>query len=144
MNPANAIARALTRSPLIAVTLYVAVLGGLLATAGFAIADIVGHRRRWRKPPTCWTSCAAASRAAPTRLRSRPSIRARRSWRDRPSRSPAPRCCSGSPAAVGNVGGTIQSSQVDVLGTQARDGLVGLVVSCEMEQPALQKAALRS
>jgi general secretion pathway protein M len=41
-------------------------------------------------------------------------------------------------AAVGNVGGTIQSSQVDVLGTQARDGLVGLV-SCEMEQPALQK-----
>ena len=43
------------------------------------------------------------------------------------------------PAAVGNVGGTIQSSQVDVLGTQAKDGFVGLVVSCEMEQPALQK-----
>jgi hypothetical protein len=42
-------------------------------------------------------------------------------------------------SAVGNVGGTIQSSQVDVLGTQARDGLVGLVVSCEMEQSALQK-----
>ena len=41
--------------------------------------------------------------------------------------------------AVGNVGGTIQSSQVDVLGTQAKDGFVGLVVSCEMEQPALQK-----
>ena len=40
--------------------------------------------------------------------------------------------------AVGNVGGTIQSSQVDVLGTQAKDGFVGLVVSCEMEQPALQ------
>ncbi len=42
-------------------------------------------------------------------------------------------------AAVGNVGGTIQSSQVDVLGTQGKDGFVGLVVSCEMEQPALQK-----
>ena len=42
-------------------------------------------------------------------------------------------------AAVGNVGGTIQSSQVDVLGTQAKDGFVGLLVSCEMEQPALQK-----
>ncbi len=41
--------------------------------------------------------------------------------------------------AVGNVGGTIQSSQVDVLGTQAKDGFVGLVVSCEMEQPRLQK-----
>jgi len=42
-------------------------------------------------------------------------------------------------AAVSNVGGTIQSSQVDVLGTQAKDGFVGLLVSCEMEQPALQK-----
>jgi len=42
-------------------------------------------------------------------------------------------------AAVSNVGGTIQSSQVDVLGTQAKDGSVGLVVSCEMEQPSLQK-----
>ena len=41
--------------------------------------------------------------------------------------------------AVGNVGGTIQSSQVDVVSTQAKDGFVGLVVSCEMEQPALQK-----
>jgi general secretion pathway protein M len=42
-------------------------------------------------------------------------------------------------AAVGKVGGTIQSSQVDVQGTPARDGFVGLLVSCEMEQPALQK-----
>jgi general secretion pathway protein M len=37
------------------------------------------------------------------------------------------------------VGGTIQSSQVDVLGTQAKTGFVGLLVSCEMEQPSLQK-----
>jgi general secretion pathway protein M len=42
-------------------------------------------------------------------------------------------------AAVGNAGGTIQSSQVDVTGNQAKDGVVGLVVSCEMEQAALQK-----
>ena len=41
--------------------------------------------------------------------------------------------------AVSSVGGTIQSSQVDILGTQAKDGFVGLLVSCEMEQPALQK-----
>ena len=42
-------------------------------------------------------------------------------------------------AAVGNVGGSVQSSQVDVSGAQAKDGFVGLVVSCELEQPALQK-----
>src|ERR1700688_924942 len=40
----NAITRTLTRSPLIAVTLYVAVLGGLLAMAGVAVSDIAGHR----------------------------------------------------------------------------------------------------
>ena len=37
------------------------------------------------------------------------------------------------------MGGTIQSSQVDVPGTQAKTGFVGLLVSCEMEQPSLQK-----
>jgi general secretion pathway protein M len=42
-------------------------------------------------------------------------------------------------AAVTTAGGTIQSSQVDVTGREAKDGYVGLVVSCEMEQPALQK-----
>ena len=42
-------------------------------------------------------------------------------------------------AAVGNAGGTVQSSQVDVSGAQQKDGFVGLVVSCELEQPALQK-----
>ena len=42
-------------------------------------------------------------------------------------------------AAVGNQGGSVQSSQVDVSGAQVKDGFVGLVVSCELEQPALQK-----
>jgi general secretion pathway protein M len=41
--------------------------------------------------------------------------------------------------AVNQVGGNIQSSQVDVQGNQARDGLVSLLISCEVDQPALQK-----
>ena len=41
----NVITRTLTRSPLIAVTLYLAVAGSLLATAGFAVSDIVDHQR---------------------------------------------------------------------------------------------------
>ena len=40
----SAITRTLTRSPLIAVALYAAALGGLLAMAGFAVSDIAGHR----------------------------------------------------------------------------------------------------
>ncbi|MDF0518086.1 GspMb/PilO family protein [Bradyrhizobium yuanmingense] len=42
-------------------------------------------------------------------------------------------------AAVGDAGGSVQSSQVDLAGAQAKDGFVGLVVGCELEQSALQR-----
>src|SRR5262249_50184218 len=45
MSTQNAITRALTSSPLIAVTLYVAVTGGLLLMAGLSVADVVAHRQ---------------------------------------------------------------------------------------------------
>ena len=45
MSASTTITRALTQSPLIAVTLYLAVVGGLAATAGFAIADIFAQQR---------------------------------------------------------------------------------------------------
>lgn len=41
--------------------------------------------------------------------------------------------------AVHRVGGTVISSQVDIGGPRAKDGWVGLIVSCELEQPALQQ-----
>ena len=139
MNAGNVIARVLTRSPLIAVTLYLAVLGGLLATAGFALADIANHRAaltqtadlldqlRGRKPRGAGAAALAAEHPGTPFLEGPTVTVAGATLLQRVA------------SAVGSVGGTIQSSQVDVLGTQAKDGLVGLVVSCEMEQPALQK-----
>jgi len=139
MIPQNAIARTLTRSPLIAVVLYIAVAGGLLATAGIAVSDIVGHRQalaqtsdlldqlRGRKPRG-GTAAALAAQHPGTPFLEGPTVTvAGATLLQRVA------------TAVSNVGGTIQSSQVDVLGTQGKDGLVGLVVSCEMEQPSLQK-----
>jgi general secretion pathway protein M len=135
----NAIAGMLTRSPLIAVVLYVAALGGLLATAGFAIADIIGHRQalaqtadlldqlQGRRPRGGDAASLAAEHPGTPFLEGPTVTVAGATLLQRVA------------AAVSDVGGTIQSSQVDVLGTQARDGFVGLVVSCEMEQPALQK-----
>jgi len=139
MNTGNAITRLLTRSPLIAVTLYLAVLGGLLATAGFALADIANHRAaltqtadlldqlRGRKPRGADAAALAAEHPGTPFLEGPTVTVAGATLLQRVA------------SAVGSVGGTIQSSQVDVLGTQAKDGFVGLVVSCEMEQPALQK-----
>ncbi len=42
-------------------------------------------------------------------------------------------------AAVRNAGGNVISSQVDLEGPRAKEGWVGLVVSCDIEQPALQQ-----
>jgi general secretion pathway protein M len=138
MNSGNAITRMLTHSPLIAVALYVAVAGGLLAVAGFAVADILDHQR-----------ALAQTSDLLDQLQGRKARGGASSVDGEPQGTPflegptvtvaGATLLQRVAAAVGNVGGTIQSSQVDVLGTQAKEGFVGLVVSCEMEQPALQK-----
>jgi general secretion pathway protein M len=139
MTLSHAITRSLTHSPLIATVLYIVVAGGLLATAGFAVSDIVERQ-----------GALAQKSDLLAQLQGRTARNA--------SMSPLAVEHPGTPflegptvtvagatllqrvaAAVGSVGGTIQSSQVDVSGIEAKDGLVGLVVSCEMEQPALQK-----
>lgn len=42
-------------------------------------------------------------------------------------------------AAVTKVGGSVLSSQVELQGSQAKDGFVSLIASCELDQPALQQ-----
>ena len=137
MSAGQTITRTLTHSPLIAVVLYVAVVGGLLATAGLAISDIVSQQR-----------ALAQTADLLDQLQGRKSRGSGASSAERPGtpflEGPTVTVAGATllqrvATAVGNVGGTIQSSQVDVLSTQAKDGFVGLVVSCEMEQPSLQK-----
>jgi general secretion pathway protein M len=133
----NAIARTLTRSPLIAVVLYLAVAGGLLVAAGGAIANIFDHQRALAQTSDLLDQLQgrkARGGAAPSA--EHPGT----PFLEGPTVTVAGAALlQRVAAAVGNVGGTVQSSQVDVLGTQAKDGFVGLVVSCEMEQQALQK-----
>jgi general secretion pathway protein M len=139
MSTGHAIIRTLTRSPLIAVVLYVVAIGGLIATAGIAVTNILDHQRalaqtsdlldqlQGRRARGAGTSPLAAEHPGTPFMEGPTVTVAGATLLQRVA------------AAVGNVGGTIQSSQVDVLGTQAKDGFVGLLVSCEMEQPALQK-----
>jgi general secretion pathway protein M len=139
MSVNQTLTRTLTQSPLIAVVLYVAMAGGLIAMTWVSVLDIVGHQRtlaqtsdlldqlRGRSGRGGGASSLAAERPGTPFLEGPTVTVAGAALLQRVA------------AAVGNVGGTIQSSQVDVLGTQAKDGLVGLVVSCEMEQASLQK-----
>ena len=135
----NAVTRALTGSPLIAVTLYLAITGGLLLMAGLSIADVIAHRQalaqtsdlldqlRGRKGSAKNAAAVSAEHPGTPFLEGPTVTVAGANLLQRVA------------AAVGNVGGSVQSSQVDVAGAQAKDGFVGLVVSCELEQPALQK-----
>jgi general secretion pathway protein M len=139
MSTGQAITRALTRSPLIAVVLYAVTIGGLLAITGVAVTSILDHQRalaqtsdlldqlQGRKARGPGASSLAAEHPGTPFLEGPTVTVAGATLLQRVA------------AAVSNVGGTIQSSQVDVTGTQAKDGFVGLLVSCEMEQPALQK-----
>ncbi|MHC2626557.1 general secretion pathway protein M [Bradyrhizobium huanghuaihaiense] len=135
----SAVARALTGSPLIAVSLYIAIAGGLLLLAGLSIADVIAHRQalaessdlldqlRGRKSGAKNAAMSAAEHPGTPFLEGPTVTVAGANLLQRVA------------AAVGNVGGSVQSSQVDVSGAQTKDGFVGLVVSCELEQPALQK-----
>jgi general secretion pathway protein M len=135
----NAVTRALTASPLIAVTLYVGVAGGLLLMAGLSVADVIAHRQalaqssdlldqlRGRKPGAGNAALLSAEHPGTPFLEGPTVTVAGANLLQRVA------------AAVSNAGGSIQSSQVDVSGAQTKDGFVGLVVSCELEQPALQK-----
>jgi general secretion pathway protein M len=137
MSTGHAITRALTRSPLIAVVLYVVVIGGLLAMAGTAVSNILDHQRALAQTSDLLDQLQGRrARGAGTSPLAPPGT----PFLEGPTVTVAgATLLQRVAAAVGNVGGTIQSSQVDVLGTQAKDGFVGLLVSCEMEQPALQK-----
>jgi general secretion pathway protein M len=137
MSTGHAITRTLTRSPLIAVVLYVVVIGGLLALAGAAVSNILDHQRALAQTSDLLDQLqgrrARAAGASPLAPAGTPFL-------EGPTVTVAgATLLQRVAAAVGNVGGTIQSSQVDVTGAQAKDGFVGLLVSCEMEQPALQK-----
>jgi general secretion pathway protein M len=135
----NAVVRTLTGSPLIAVTLYLAVAGGLLLMAGLSIADVFAHRQALAQTSDLLDQLRGrkgAAKNAAAALAEHPGT----PFLEGPTVTVAgANLLQRVAAAVTNVGGSVQSSQVDVSGAQTKDGFVGLVVSCELEQPALQK-----
>lgn len=135
----NAVARALTGSPLIAVTLYLAIVGGLLLMTGLSIADIIAHRQALAQTSDLLDQLRGrkgGAKNAAALMAEHPGT----PFLEGPTVTVAgANLLQRVAAAVGDVGGSVQSSQVDVSGAQTKDGFVGLVVSCELEQPALQK-----
>jgi general secretion pathway protein M len=140
MTSTHPIARYLARHPSLGVLGYVAVILALLLAGWIALADIVQRR----------TDLAAAS-----------DMLDRLEGRRRPAGgpgSPSGPVPTGSPflegptltvagaailQRVGNAvrqfGGNVLSSQVELEGTQSKDGLISVTMSCELDQPQLQQ-----
>jgi general secretion pathway protein M len=139
MTAAQTITRTLTRSPLVAVVLYIVATGGLLASIGIAATNILDHQRALAQTSDLLDQLQGR-RARGSGMSSLAKDHPGSPFLEGPTVTVAgATLLQRVAAAVSAVGGTVQSSQVDLLGTQAKDGFVGLVVSCEMEQPALQK-----
>ncbi|MGO9361336.1 MAG: type II secretion system protein GspM [Xanthobacteraceae bacterium] len=131
----------LARYPIAAAVLYAGLVVVLLSTVWTTISDILERRQ---------------AVAASTELLNQ--LEGRRPTAMRPSARPDIPGGNGSPflegptvtvagaallqrvaSEVTSAGGNVLSSQVDLEGTQAKAGFVGVVASCELDQPSLQK-----
>jgi hypothetical protein len=95
------------------------------------------------RPPICWINCAPQGRLR-RRALSKAAHPGTPFLEGATVMVPGANLLQRVAAAVGDVGGLVQSSQVDVSGAQTKDGFVGLVVSCELEQPGLQCLSINS
>lgn len=128
------IERALTASPTIAAALYGAVIVLLLATTWVAVADLYGR-----------AGAVSETAALLDQLRDRKAVAAAQNgpmngspFLDGPSVTVAGAALlQRVSTAIGNAGGTIQSSQVEVAGSPA--GAVRLVMSAELDLGGLQR-----
>ncbi len=127
------IERALTASRLVAATLYGAVLFLLLAATWLALADLYGSQQALAETADLLTRLQGhkAAAASGSEMSGSPFL-------EGPTVTVAGAALLQRLAsAVAKAGGTVQSSQVDVLGSAA--GMVKAQISCEIEQLGLQQ-----
>jgi general secretion pathway protein M len=138
MTFADLIARHRSRLPALAATGYFALLTIFAFAIWGAIADVIEQR-----------AAAAASTHLLEQLGGRRAAGGATAGENAPAGSPfleGPTVTVAGAAllqrmagAVTKVGGNVLSSQVELQGTQSKAGLIGVIASCEVDQPALQQ-----
>ena len=136
---AQLIERYLFRSSLVATCLYCGVVVLLLLATCFALADLYDHR----------TALAAATTTRDQLAQRKPHTVSADNAENIPTGSPllegptitvaGASLLQRVTAVVTRVGGTEQSSQVDVQGARSNDGFVSVTVNCELSQVAMQQ-----
>jgi general secretion pathway protein M len=140
MTADQSFSRYLARYPYAAVAAYLVLVAAFLITTGMALANLYQVR-----------AALTDSRDILSKLEAR-------QQRTDAANAPAGAVPAGSPfiggdtitvagaallqrvaGAITRFGGSVQSSQVEVQGPQAKDGFITLIISGEMDQPNLQK-----
>ena len=139
MNPAATLRKSLVNSPAVAATAYAALVIVLLAVAASSLIDMLNQRA---------SVAAAAAMLEQLEGRKVPAAGGRSGDASAPSGSAflegATVTVAGAAllqrvaSAVTKAGGSIQSSQLDLQGPQAKTGFVSMVANCELDQSALQ------
>ena len=137
--------RNLLVSPPVAALLYAVVLVFLLWMMGSTIAAVLAQHKQYS---------GATTLLAQIEGRKSPSVRRGANEVAVPSGSPflegATVTVAGAglvqrvAGAVTKVGGSVLSTQVDLQGSESKAGFVSVAASCEVDQPGLQQAFLRS
>jgi general secretion pathway protein M len=134
----NAIVRSLLSSRLVATTVYVVLIFGFIATAWIAVANVLEAQAGLSESQNLLDQLRG--RTARGSSGTGEALRPGSPFLEGPTVTVAGASLLQRVAgAVTQAGGSIQSSRVDVEGAQAKDGFVGLLISCEVDQPALQK-----
>jgi general secretion pathway protein M len=132
----STITRFLGRSPLIAAVLYLVAIGLFLTAFSMAMLDITDQvRSAQQASETLAQLRSREGRAAPVQAGATETNPFLEGTTLTVASAALLQRVSG---AITGVGGSVQSSQVDIT-TGGKDGIVGLLINFELEQPALQK-----
>lgn len=136
MTFASTLTRYFSRSPLIAAVLYLAAVGTFVAAAGMSILDIIDHARAVQE------TAGTLEQLRSKEVRAAPGQNA--DAEADPFLEGSTLTVAGAAllqrvsGAIAGVGGSVQSSQVDIA-AGGKDGIVSLLINCELDQATLQK-----
>jgi general secretion pathway protein M len=140
MTTTDLIKHHLTRSPLIAVTIYLGLMTALATATWGALADVLERRAEVTAARDTLAQMEGRKPAPvhiPDNVASAPTGSA---FLEGPTVTVAGAALLQRIAvAVTKVGGSILSSQVELQGAQSKAGFIGVIASCELDQLALQQ-----
>jgi general secretion pathway protein M len=139
MNPVMALRKILTASPLVAAAAYAGLVVVLLFIIVSAIADVLGQRAEVASSATMLEQLEGRRPAAARDFLGNGTMPAGSAFLEGATVTIAGATLLQRVAAsVAKFHGNILSSQVELQGTQAKSGFLGMIASCEIDQPELQ------